>query len=184
MNKFASTGLLALALGVIAMPVVHAQSTQPVVKPISIKIGAYLPTDGSARSAAGSTLLAIGADYAFQKSAADSPVEPLVYADYTGGSKNGGHLDLFGIGVGLRAYPDRTNDESVIPFYGVGIGLDALDAHGSGSSSKTNIQVGGKVEVGVEMNTGPFAEAEYQYVPQKADGIRADGFNVMVGDRF
>jgi hypothetical protein len=186
MKNIVSIGLLGLALGAMS-PHVYAQdvATQPVVKPLSIKLGAYLPTDGSGRNQGGSTQFAAGVDYAFTKTSADSPVLPLVYVDYQGGSHNGGHANLYDVGVGVRAYPNRSNGQDIIPFYGAGIGLDILDAkNGSGGGSTTKGMFAGKVELGVEMNSGPFAEAEYQIVPESVEGIHDSGFNVMIGDRF
>ena len=185
MKNIICIGLLGLTLGA-AAPAVHAQDvpTQPVIKPLSIRLGAFLPTDGSGRSQGGSTQIAVGADYAFTKTTADTPVLPLVYLDYQGGSRSGGHADLYGVGVGVRAHPDRTNGQQVIPFYGAGIGLDFLDAKSGGGRSTTKGMIAGKLELGVELNTGPFAEAEYQIVPSSVNGIHDSGFNIMVGDRF
>ncbi len=185
MKYIVRIGLLGLALGA-AAPAVRAQdvATQPVIKPISIKLGIFLPTDSSGRSQGGSTQFAAGADYAFTKTTADSPVLPLVYADYQGGSHDGGRADLYGVGVGVRAYPNRTNDQPLIPFYGAGIGVDFLDAKNGGGRSVTKGMFAGKLELGVEMNTGPFAEVEYQIASQSVQGVRDDGVNVMIGDRF
>jgi hypothetical protein len=184
MKNFVKISALGLLLCAFAAPVVHAQDTQQVNKPISIKLGAFLPSDGNVRDSFDSSWLALGADYAFSKTAADTPVLPLAYLDYTGDSKHGVNAQLYGIGVGVRAYPNRNAGQEIIPFYGAGIGLDFLHASGGGASSTTNTQIGGKLELGAELNSGPFLEAEYQEVPQKVDGVRASGFNIMIGDRF
>ena len=185
MKNIVPVGLLGLVLGA-AAPAVRAQdvATQPVIKPISIKLGVFLPTDGTGRSQGGSTQFAAGIDYAFTKTTADSPVLPLVYFDYQGGSSNGGHANLYNVGVGIRAYPNRTNGQQVIPFYGAGIGVDFLDAKNGGGRSTTKGMFAGKVNLGVELNTGPFAEVQYQIVPGSTEGVHDSGFNVMVGDRF
>jgi hypothetical protein len=184
MKKLWKMSLMGLFFTTVAAPVVHAQATQPVLKPITIKLGIFLPTEGSGRSQGGSTQFSIGADYAFTKTANQSPTIPIVFADYQGGGSGGGHLDTTDVGIGVRIYPNRTNLQTVVPFYGIGVGAYFVDAKNNIGRSSNNTQIGGKVEIGAEMNTGPFVEADYQYVPQSVQGIRASGVNIRVGDRF
>jgi hypothetical protein len=183
MNKMTKTGLLSLVLVAAAVPAVFAQGTEPVQKPISIKLGVYLPVKADVGDLLGHTWFAAGADYAFSKTASATPILPLVYVDYTGSSKNGIKGDFVGVGLGFRAYMSRATNTTVAPYYGAGIG--AYFSHASGSGlSVNNTQLGGKVDIGAELNSGPFLEAAYQIIPQDVSGSNLGGFNIMVGDRF
>lgn len=134
----------------------------PVQKPITVKIGAFFPTDGNARDAVGKTWFGAGADYAFRKTDAAAPILPLVYVDYAGKSGNG--LSLSTVGAGIGAY--------------------FLNASGGGTSDNNTV-LGGKVNVGVELNQGPFLEAAYQVTGKyKNSSSNANGLSFMVGDRF
>ena len=54
---------------------------------------------------------------------------------------------------------------SVSPYLGAGIGAYFSHASGGGTS-KTNTQVGGKIFLGAELNSGPFIEAAYEILPR------------------
>ena len=58
----------------------------------------------------------------------------------------------------------------------------------AGRDHKTNTQVGGKIFLGAELNSGPFIEAAYEILPQSThingSSYRFDGFDVAVGYRF
>jgi len=164
----------------------HAQvldaPTVPVQKPVTIKLGAFFPTDSNARDAVGNTWFAVGADYAFRKTDAAAPVLPLVYVDYAGKSKNGFRLSTVGVGVGVRAYGNRATTTKVVPFYGAGIGAYFLNASGNGID-ETETRLGGKVNIGVELNQGPFLEAAYT-LTGKVSGDDLNGISVLIGTRF
>lgn len=175
----------AIVAGLLPAVAGHAQDigpTVPVQKPVSIKIGAFFPTDSNARDAVGNTWLTAGADYAFRKTDAAAPVLPLVYVDYAGKNKNGITLSTVGVGVGVRAYGNRATTTQVVPFYGAGIGAYFL--HGSGGGTSENkTRLGGKVNAGVELNSGPFLEAAYT-LTGKVQGDDLNGISVSIGDRF
>ena len=108
-NILTLSALLGGALVSIAAGSAQAQApaTQPVQKPITIKLGAFFPTASSGRDAGGSTEFSAGLDYAFAKTTTTSPILPSVYFDYQGGSKNGGHSDSYGLGVAAGTTPVR-----------------------------------------------------------------------------
>lgn len=163
----------------------HAQlgdPTVPVQKPITVKVGAFFPTNSGARDAVGNTWFTAGADYAFRKTDAAAPVLPLVYVDYAGKSRDGFRLSSVGVGVGVRAYGNRSTTSTVIPYYGAGIGAYFLTGSGGGSS-ETNTRIGGKVNVGVELNQGPFLEAAYT-LTGKVQGDDLNGVSISIGTRF
>lgn len=163
----------------------HAQilgaPTAPVQKPVSIKLGAFFPTNSSARSDVGNTWFQAGLDYAFRKTDNAAPLLPLVYLDYAGKSRSGIHESSTGLGVGVRAYGNRATNTKVAPYFGAGLGAYFLHASGGGTTNKTVL--GGKVNAGVELNQGPFLEAAYQ-ITGKVNGDDLNGVSVLIGDRF
>jgi len=176
--------LSALFSGVLISIAIGAQAqtpTQPVQKPITIKLGAYFPTASSGRNAGGSTEFSTGLDYAFAKTTTGNPLLPSVYFDYQGGSKNGGHSDSYGLGIAARYYTS-TPGASVSPYFGAGVGIydESLKRSGGGSSSNANI--GAKLLAGVEFSSA-LVELNYQFLP-KHNGVNPDGLGVQVGYRF
>ena len=81
----------------------------------------------------------------------------------------------------------RGTGTSFSPYLGAGIGAYFSHASGNGTD-KTNTQVGGKIFLGAELNSGPFVEAAYEILPQSThingSSYRFDGFDVAVGYRF
>src|SRR5579872_2713926 len=69
----------------------QSQKTVSVQHPLSIKLGALLPSTAAATHNGGSAQVSAGVDYAVGKTTEDNPTIPSVYADYNGGSHSGGH---------------------------------------------------------------------------------------------
>lgn len=160
----------------------QAPATQPVQKPITIKLGAYFPTASSGRAVGGNTEFSVGVDYAFAKtSTTKSPILPSIYFDYQGDNHNGGHSDSYGLGVAARYYT-KTPGASVSPYFGAGIGIydESLKRNGGGSSSNANL--GAKLLAGVEFSSA-LVEINYQLLPKHA-GVNPDGLGLQVGYRF
>lgn len=191
MKKTMIVGLLGALLGVAAGTSAQAQTSDaPVQRPISIKIGAFFPSNGTVKNATNSTWIKLGADYAFTKTTSTNPALTSVYFDYTGDSKHGANVNLYALGLAERYYfgPSGAGaGTSVSPYAGAGIGVDFTHASGGGQS-KDNTQIGGKVFVGAELNSGPFIEAAYNILPQSihsgGSSVRLDGFDVSLGYRF
>ena len=161
----------------------QAQTTQPVQKPITIKLGGYFPTASSGRDAGGSSQFSVGLDYALAKTTSSNPILPSVYFDYQGGSRNGGHADSYGLGVTVRDYVGKPALAQVSPYVGVGLGIydEQLKRNGTGSSNNAN--VGAKLLAGVEFSQSFLVEVNYQFLP-KHNGVNPDGFGAQLGYRF
>ena len=173
----------------VSVGAVHAQATTTVTNPWSIKLGALFPTNDRATDNGGSAQLSAGLDYAFSKTTGTNPVLPSIYADYDGGSKNGGHVDSYGLGVAVRAYastPSGANRQAVSPYVGAGIGIYNTNAKNNTSfftRSGNNTSAGGKVFAGLEFTGNYFVEVNYQWLPSEV-GINPDGVGVQLGARF
>ena len=177
------SALLGGVLVSIAASGAQAQTTtQPVQKPITIKLGAYFPTAGSGENAGGHTQFSAGLDYAFAKTSAGNPVLPSIYFDYQGGSKNGGHADSYGLGIAARYYTS-TPGASLSPYFGAGVGIyDEELKQGGGGSSSSNANIGAKLMAGLEFSSA-LVELNYQFLP-KHNGVNPDGLGLQVGYRF
>ena len=187
MKKSLLSGIAALLLVGCAATVTRADDS-PVQKPISVKLGAFLPT-GSGAKDRGSAWFQGGLEYGFGKTDEASPSVKNVYLDYTQSkSKNGNPNSVLGIGVGVRSYGEKATNTKYAPYYGAGVGAyfqkGAKSTGANTSSTKTNLTAGLKGLVGVELNQGVFAEAGYTYLFSKANGQDLGGFNVALGLRF
>ncbi len=181
MTKTMAVLLLGAALGGVAAGA-RADDAAPVVKPITIKLGVFLPSDGNLKSAVGKTWFSAGADYAFNKQGAGQSVMPLAYVDYAGKSSHGLNVDYVGVGIGVRGYGSAPGTGTTTPYFGAGVGPYFL--HGSGGGSSTNeTRLGGKVAVGVELQQTFLLEANYTYAG-KVSGVTVDGVNFQAGVRF
>jgi len=165
------------------------QPNQPVVKPLTVKVGAFFPTDSRAKKNSNSTQISAGIDYAFGKTGSNNPSLPSVYVDYNGGNKNGGHVNSYGAGIGVRSFtttPAGNNKQNFSPYFGAGVGVyrvDIKDTSVTPSVSGTTTSIGGKVLAGVEFGGGLLVEANYQMLPSRK-GVNPSGFGVQVGARF
>jgi len=173
-------------LGLGAATASHAQTTAEVQKPLSIKVGANFPSNSDARNVEGNTTISAGLDYAFVKTNQYNPTLPSVYFDYAGGSKNGGHVNTYGLGVAVRQYttaPSGNNERGVSPYIGAGIGAYFNNIKNSSGDSGNNTVFGGKVFGGVEFSGNAFVEANYQFIGA-SKGVNPSGLGVQVGLRF
>lgn len=174
----------------VCMGVAQAQTAVPVQHPLSIKLGALFPTSNSGSDNGGSAQISAGADYAIGKTTQNNPALPSVYFDYNGGSRRGGHVNTYGLGLAIRAYanaPSGANRQAVSPYYGAGIGVyhvDVKDArYAPYTRSGQTTSVGGKIFAGLEFSGDYFVEANYQFLPSKA-GVNPSGVGVQIGVRF
>ena len=176
--------ILALAVATIAATTA-AVKADPVEKPWTVKLGAGWPTQGQAKNDGGSTEFAAGVDYAPEKTTANNPALGSVYADYIGGTKSGGHLYSYGIGVAAKAYgttPSGNTQTGASPYYGAGVGIYHTDDKDAGvSSNRTNL--GAKLFAGLEFSGNYLVEVGYHFLP-KANGADPSAFIASVGLRF
>ena len=185
MKKTVAVSLLGVslcgALGVGA----SAQTTDaaPVTKPIAIKLGVFLPSNGDVKNAIGKTWFSAGAEYAFSKIGDQQNLLPLAYVDYAGKSGHGINADYVGVGPGARYYFSAPGaSTSVTPYVGAGIGAYFLHASGNGDSvNKTKF--GFRVNAGVEFQQMYLLEVNYTNAGSES-GTRFDGVNIQAGVRF
>lgn len=156
---------------------------------ISIKVGGFFPSNGAATHSGGSTQLSAGLDYAVPATGNGATTSlPSIYADYNGGSKDGGHVDTYGIGFAVRTVPNLgpANKAGLAPYVGIGVGyyetqVKNTDVTPSVSGNKGNI--GGKVFAGLDLTQSLFVEANYQLISSEK-GVNPSGFGVQLGARF
>lgn len=184
MKKTRIIGAAALALGSLLGTGAAAQTdTIPAAeKPLTLKLGAFLPTNGTVKKAVGNTWFSAGAEYAFSPLAEEPGLTPLVYVDYAGASKHGLAVNYIGIGPGARYYLTPPGAGTTPIYIGGGIGGYFLHASGDGSSlNKTKF--GFKVDAGIEFQQQYLVEVNYTNAGSDS-GTRFDGVGLQVGARF
>lgn len=184
MMKTMAAGCLGLALGGLAGGGAQAQAPEaaPVTKPITIKLGAFFPSDSALKDVIGKTWFNAGADYAFSKVGDQQNLMPLAYVDYAGKSGNGLTVSYVGVGPGVRYYLSPPGAGTVTPYVGAGLGAYFLRASGGGDSANKT-KFGFKLNAGVEFQQMYLVEASYTNAGSES-GTRFDGFNLQVGVRF
>ena len=189
MTKTATAALLA-ALGTVLFAGLDtgasAQSTTPAEKPITIKLGVFLPSGSRLKNAVSDTWFSAGAEYALMPKpgeyAAASSFQPLAYVDYAGSNRHGVNARYIGVGPGFRYTLAAPDSGTLIPYVGAGAGAYFLNGSGFGtSSSKT--QFGYRLNAGVEFNQAYVFEINYTDA-NKLGSTRFGGFNIQVGAKF
>lgn len=170
--------LISMAAGAQA----QAPATQPVQKPITIKLGAYYPTSSTGRKTGGNGQFSVGVDYALAKTTSAKPLLPSIYFDYQGGSRHAGHANSYGLGVAARYYTSLPGAATAAPYFGAGVGIYDEDLKQGASGSNNSVNVGAKLLAGVEFSSA-LVEVNYQFLP-KHNGVNPDGFGLQVGYRF
>lgn len=178
--KTAAAGVLGLAL--CGSAGAGAQAQAPVTQPITIRLGAFFPTNGGLKNVIGKSWFGAGADYAFSKIGEQQNLMPLLSVDYAGRSGHGITASYVGVGPGVRYYLGAPGAQTVTPYVGAGVGAYFLHASGNGGTSNKT-QAGFKVNVGVEFQQTYLLEANYTNAGSDS-GTRFDGFNVQAGYRF
>lgn len=160
-----------------------AQSAAPPAKPITIKLGAFLPSGSYLKNATSNSWFSIGAEYApAPRTAAAQSLTPLAYVDYAGSNRHGVNARYIGVGPGVRYNLVPAATSTLVPYVGAGIGAYFLHASNfGGSSTKTNL--GYRLNAGVEFNRAYVFEINYTD-PQSLDHARLSGFNIQVGAKF
>lgn len=184
MTKTTTVTLLASALGAALCGTgALAQSAPPPAKPITIKLGAFLPSGSFLKNATSNSWFSVGAEYAFAPRTAVAPsLIPLAYVDYAGSNRHGVNARYIGVGPGIRYNLVPAATSTLVPYVGAGIGAYFLHASNfGGSSTKTNF--GYRLNAGVEFNRAYLFEINYTD-PQSLDHTRLSGFNIQVGAKF
>ena len=182
---FAAAFGAALSLGLSAGA--SAQSATPAEKPITLKLGVFLPSGSALKRAVSDTWFSAGAEYAFMPKAAGAATAaqsfvPLAYLDYAVANRHGVNADYLGIGPGFRYNLAAADSSTLVPYVGAGAGAYFLHDKGFGSSSsKTNF--GYRLNAGVELNRAYLFEINYTD-GNSLGGARFGGFNIQAGVKF
>lgn len=181
-----SAAALAALLSLGLAPGASAQSATPAEKPITIKLGVFLPSGSTLKNAVSDTWFSAGLEYALvpkpgAETAAQSFV-PLAYIDYAVANRHGVNADYVGVGPGFRYNLAAPGSSTLIPYVGAGAGAYFLHAKGfGGSSNKTNF--GYRLNAGVEYNQAYLLEINYTDA-NSVSGARFGGFNIQAGIKF
>jgi len=168
-----STSALALA------PHAHAQSTGLI--PVRVKIGALLPSQGGAKTNAGTVIPAAEVDVRIPSFLGGS----FATLGYQQGSKRGGRLRVIPLTLSRTFSPPNPAGRLTGNVYvGVGTGPYFLQGRGIGGSSINRTTLGGFVQVGYQTPTKFFIEAKYQLTAQRAGGLSPNGLLLFVGRSF
>lgn len=170
-------------LALAATACVHAQSAS-LLGSGDIKVGLFGPSNSLSRDNAGNTQFAVGADYTFPSLPA-AP-RPTIYADYDGGSKDGGHVNVAGLGVAAKFSPPIVGSIThITPYAGIGVGVyhtDVKNVKEAVAVSGDDTSIGGKLLAGLSTNRW-LVEADYQWVP-KTQGVDPSGYSLEIGLKF
>ncbi len=160
-----------------------AQSAVTPAKPITLKLGAFLPSGSFLKNATSNSWFSAGLEYApAPRTAAASSLTPLAYVDYAGSNRHGVNANYIGVGPGVRYDLVPAGTSTLVPYVGAGIGAYFLHASSFGSSSnKTNF--GYRLNAGVEFNRSYLLEINYTD-PESLDHTRFSGFNIQIGAKL
>lgn len=188
MIKTTPVALLAAALGTSLVGFTSlsasAQSETPAAKPVTIKLGAFLPSGSYLKNATSNSWFSAGAEYAFMPKTAGAAqsLTPLAYIDYAGSNRHGVNANYIGVGPGVHYALAAPGSSTIIPYVGAGIGAYFLHASGfGGSSNRTNF--GYRLNAGVEFSRIYLFEVSYTD-PESLDHTRFSGFNIQVGAKL
>jgi hypothetical protein len=186
MNQYSRIGLraaaglaLTLALGAIVAPAAEAQALKP-ERPISLKIGGFIPVRKSFSDATNDILFSVGGSFDFVKTPGGYPTVGGVYLDtvfYDSSNRDG---SLTGIGIQGRTYFRGVPGQSgLYGLYGIGSYYQYVKTFGLSTSEW---RFGGKLGFGLDSGSRLFFEAEYTSI--EGDKLDADGIRASVGIRF
>jgi hypothetical protein len=180
MNKTVVTGIVAF-VAVAGLPAAVCAQTVEVQKPVTVKLGVFLPTNGKVEDHVGHEFFAAGAELALSKTTTNQTTLPLLYVDYNGKTSSGQHIYDTGIGLGVKHYLGSV-DASSAPYVGAGVGAYFDQANVEGAD-ENKVNLGYKLDVGYEFNHSFLVEGDWQDAGSVA-GVTANGFSILVGYRF
>ena len=150
----------------------------PETKSISVRVGAYLPSDATVRKYGGKSVPAFQVDYKLQ----------IVPFQNSVGSIGVGYIER----DNLRIIPIVLNQTWREPgrtffgqgyYYGAGAGLYSIRLDAPDTSNKSKLLFGLNVHGGLDFNNTLFGDVTYQYV-FKYDSKSVSGFIISLGARL
>lgn len=173
---------LAAALLLGATGVASAQDVEPVVRRWGVKVGAFLPLNGTLRNQADDIGWSAGLEYYPNFRA--RPLNGDIYfaLDFAGSDSGAGFLSS---SLSTRIVWLLNAPEARYRVYGgVGVGAAIINTGFIGATT----QPIGKIILGVDVTDRLFLEANLDWVGGFTDnlgnGVRTDGVSVSVGARF
>lgn len=161
---------------------------------VTIRLGEFIPSNGLAKSALGSSWWQLGLDCTFESSGS---TVPFVYLDSEFASRsvsdNSGDsisLAIATVGVGLGVRETFGTSQSAQPYLGAGVGayfnnasaqVQTSNEFGSGSTNNTNI--GYKLLAGILIQKRLTLEAAYSDVGDLG-GLSLSGTSLDIGYTF
>jgi len=159
------------------------ETTQKVVKPFRIKLGAFFPSDGDARDALGDVWFSYGVSYDVFKTKATNPLIVSAYLDGYNKSKSGNRINMVSIGPAVRYYFNPVVEAPTRFYGGAGLGAYFLNLKASDGESENKTKFGGKIFGGLEFGPGFFGEIDYTFI-SKIEDFNPGGFDLQIGYRF
>jgi hypothetical protein len=182
-NGLRAAAVLALTLvpAALTAPAAHAQLPLRPAKPISLKVGVYIPVREGFRNAADDALLSVGGSYDFVQTPGNYTTYVGVYLDSAFKTGSGDKGSVTGVGAQTRTYFGAGGHGNGGTYFLVGLGGYYQYARSSGSAT-SDWRFGGKLGLGLDAGSRLFFEAAYTAI----DGgkIDADGLGLFVGLRF
>lgn len=187
-RKFAWRGaglvLGTLALALCSAGTARAQDFEPLpVHPWSVKLGLFIPTNGSLKDQVADTWWYAGVDY--KPNLRYRPLSGDVHLGVDFAFRDQGSKSVFSIPLLAKILWPITPTESRIRAYGgLGAGLYFINTRFIGGTTQPGLQF----VAGVDLTERLFAEVAYDWVGGFTDdlgaGIRVDGVKLAGGVRF
>lgn len=169
----------ALVIGAATVGTSTARAQIEPVKPLSVKIGAWLPIKDEIKDVSGDSIFAIEAGYVLQTNIESNSTTTL-HIGYT--ERDNLRIIPVTLSETVRN-PRDVNSSGGGFYYGGGLGFYFTRLEASGASNKTKPIFGGYGLVGYDINTEFFVEAKYNLI-SRYDRKNIDGLQFMVGARF
>ena len=153
-------------------------------QPLSVRLGAYFPTNRKLRKDVGTLLPSVGIDYMLhQESATSSSFVSLDYIDR--GTGDGYRLRIVPLTYGLRYVEDTSAKNSI--YYGGGLGvyytnITVADDFG-GHENNNDLLYGGFLNLGVNLDQSSFLDLRYHFTTSSGS-VNPGGAQLSVGFRF
>ncbi|BDI28158.1 hypothetical protein CCAX7_002090 [Capsulimonas corticalis] len=179
----------ALAAGALSARPASAQVFEPPAasvehnQPISLRVGAYFPTNRKIRKDVGQTFPSVGVDYHLHQDSATS--DTFVSLDYIDRGASNFHMRVVPLTYGIRYVQDLSAKNSVYYGFGAGAYYTNIDVSNDTGGHETNndLLVGGFLNLGVNINQASFLDLRYHFT-SSSGSVNPGGPQVSVGFRF